>query len=175
MKIYEDNVSKFILENNQYIPRKIKPDEHLKLYHRYFSIFDSLYFKVDKIYNVFKTEYYSVKYPNFMYGEISYPIQSEYIYEFFLDKKNIKNISDIVNSRKSYLGAEIKYWFFINNIDLSEESKHYGFKSFLELNSKSTIQDDKYYFLYGHEKENKYLHCKIVVDKKKEAKNNGRK
>lgn len=165
--LYPEKLEKFILAGNIYIPRKIKQDEHLKLYKRYWLVQDDEYLKVDQVYSVEDQEYYSVKYLNGLYGEISFPLNHNFTYELFCDKKNVTNMETILNQRYSFTGAEIKFWFFIHNIDLEEEMYN-GFISFLDPDSKSLIADDKHYFLKAKLDEGIYKDCKIFLDREKE-------
>lgn len=168
--IYPEKLSNFIRNSdNNYIPRKLKTDERLRLYKRYWSLYSDDCFKVDKVYFIDSIEYYSVKYSNLLYGEISFPVDSDYIYELHNDRNNIKDINNIINTKSSFLGSEIKYWFYINNIDLTS-NKYSGFWSFLDPSSKSLISDNKYYFLYASYDNDIYKDCKISLDRLKEVK-----
>lgn len=166
-RIYSDKLEKFLREeNHQYIPRKIKSNENLKIYKRYWDAFSDTYYKIEKIYNVEDVEYYSVKYLDSMFGEISFPVDFDYTYELMVDKNNLDKI-DIINNKISYSGAEIKYWFFINNIDLGSEIYN-KFWPFIDPNSKSVISDDKYYFIFATlNKKGQYRDCKVSLDKYK--------
>lgn len=171
-RIYPEKLREYILsEESQidYIPRHIKFNEHLRLYRRYWvKYFDDECIKVDEIYEIEGVEYYYVKHPNSLYDTITYPLDCNYTYELLIDKKDIKNIDNIINTKISYTGAEIKYWFFIHNIDLSSE-KYIGFWSFLNPNSKNVISDDKYYFVKSYEQENGiHIDCRVSLDKLKE-------
>lgn len=148
--IFSKQLADIVLDNN-YIPRRIKSNEHLKQYHRYWSSYSQVFCKVLDIYYIKNREYYSVKMQNSLFGELSYPLVKDYIFELIIDYKNLKN-TWIINNPKigSLSGAEIRYWFFIKNIDL--DNKYSGFWSYLDYNSKSCISDDKYYYV------------KIVVD-----------
>lgn len=163
--IYPEKLSNLIgYNNNSYIPRKLKIDERLRLYKRYWTSYSNDCFKVDKVYFIDGIEYYSVKYSNLLHGEISFPVDSDYIYELHTDRNNIKSINNIINTKASFLGSEIKYWFHVNNIDLSS-IKYSGFWSFLDPNSKSVISDNKYYFLFASYDNDIYSDCKISLDR----------
>ena len=72
---------------------------------------------------------------------------------------------DLINSEKSYTGAEIKYWFLMNNIDLEFGSQYAGFWSFLNPCSKTLLIDNKFYYVsYNVERKQK---CQIILDKTK--------
>lgn len=174
-RIYPEKLKEYILSEESmidYIPRHIKFKEHLRLYRRYWvNYFDDECIKVDQIYEVDGIEYYSVKCTNCLYETITYPLDCNYTYELMIDKKDIKNIESIINTNISYTGAEIKYWFFMNKIDLSSE-KYIGFWSFLNPNSKNLISDDKYYFVKSVLDTNgNLIKCKISLDKNRELEN----
>lgn len=144
--IFSKQLSDIVLENH-YIPRKIKHNEHFKQYHRYWSSFSEVYCKVLDIYFIKNIEYYSVKLQNSLFSELSYPLPDDYIFELLVDYKDLEH-SWIINNFKlgSLTGAEIRYWFFIKDIDLNDP-EYDGFWSYLDYTSKSSISDDKYYFV----------------------------
>ena len=162
--IYPEKLEEFIKEGHNYIPRKLKFREHLKLFKRYWLCYSDSYLKVDQIYNIENVEYYSVKFPNSLFGQISYPLDEDSTFELMLDSNNVENVDNIINTKVSYSGAEIKFWFFIKNIDMNSE-KYCGFWSFIEPNSKSVISDDKYYFLYAFYSNDIYKKCKVSLDR----------
>lgn len=162
-RLYPYNLGNFLVtSNDSFIPRKIKVNEHLYPYKRYFSI---NYFKVEESYTILGQEYYHVRYCDKLYGQISYPLNHEYTYELTKDKKNLKEISNLINNKTSYTGAEIKYWFFINGIDLDSD-QYNGFLSFLDPHSKSMLSDDKRYFVSGVLENGVYKDCRCALDKR---------
>jgi hypothetical protein len=163
--IYPKHVAEYIsISKNNYIPRHIKENEHLKQFHRYLDIYDNFPFKVEEVQYISDTEYYNVRYPDYLYAEIPFPLSSYYIMELLHDNNGIESLDNIINSRKSFTGAEIKYWFFIHRIDI-EDKKYCGFWSFINPNSKNVISDDKYYFIKGDYEDDMYKKCKISLDK----------
>lgn len=157
--IYSNDIAE-IVRKNKYVPRKINSDIYLKLYHRYYCNYSETYFKVQRIYLVNNIEYYSVNYSNNMGAELSGPYNVDY--ELLTDYRNVEK-ENIINSNNSYYGREIKYWFFINNIDLNDP-KYSEFWSFLNPNNKRTISDDKLYFVNAVEVNNMYKNCTITID-----------
>lgn len=143
--IYTKNMELFLSKRN-YIPRRIMQNEPLKLYKRYYCYFDDLYFKIDNIFYIGNQEYYSVKTQNLYYSILT-EVNNNYIYEFMIDKNNIINTKEIINTNISYSGAEIRYWFFLNQ-DNIDENIFDRFYKFLDMNGKSVINDNKYYYLY---------------------------
>ena len=171
--LYPPKLEEFIKENTCYIPRLIRFDEHLKMYHRYWRISQSEYFKVYQIYDVEGDEYYSVKYMENLTGELSFPIDKNNIYELLYDRRLIGEVPFIINNRISYSGAEIRFWFFIKKIDL-DSRRFNGFWSYLDPLSKSAISDDKYYYLFGRDIDGEFRDCKVSLDRIKEQKRLGK-
>ena len=159
--IYPPKLEEYI-KSSRYIPRKIRKNEHLKIYHRYWLNDYNDAAKVDDIFTENHIEYYSIKYNN-MYGCISNPVSVD-TYELLYNKNEIEKIN-IINSSKSYTGAEIKYWFWMNNIDISINSKYSGFWSFLNQNSSNILIDNKYYFVSYNK--NRRQKCQMILDKYK--------
>ena len=159
--IYPPKLEEYI-RANKFIPRKIRQGEHLKLYHRYWI---EEYNDVVKIEDIFLTggiEYYTIKYNN-MNSCISAPFAG-ITYELLHNKDYIED-EHIINSKISYTGAEIKYWFIMNKIDLNIGSKYSGFWSFLNPTSKNPLIDNKFYFVsYNKSRKQK---CQIILDKTK--------
>lgn len=162
--IYPTKLEEFIMKNSQYVPRLMDPDDkQLKLYHRYWFTLAEQYGKVQEVYKIEDIDYYTMKFPESLFGSITFP-EEEIIYELLIDKNNLKNIN-IINTRISYSGAQIRYWFFLHKDELGYKYKK--FWSFIDPNSKSLIIDNKYYFLYANLKDDIYKNCKVVMDKSK--------
>lgn len=168
IKIYPEKLELFLMNNTHYLPRQVTSREHLKRYHRYWLTLSEEYIKVKDIYLVKDTEYYTVKYSKSLFGSLSYPVE-EIGYELLIDKINLHNVKEIVNTKTSYSGAQIKYWFFIHREEL-DHLKYEGFLPFLDPMSESKISDDKYYFLYAKNCNNIYKNCKILLNRAKEIK-----
>ena len=159
--IYPPKLEEYI-RKNKYIPRKVRDNEHLKLYHRYWLEDYNEVVKVDDIFIVRCVEYYSIRCKS-MVSCISAPVP-KYTYELLHNKEGIEKV-DLINSEKSYTGAEIKYWFLMNNIDLESGSQYAGFWSFLNPCSKNLLIDNKFYYVsYNTERRQK---CQVILDKTK--------
>ena len=157
--IYPPKLEEYI-RKNKYIPRKVRDNEHLKLYHRYWLEDYNEVVKVDDIFIVRCVEYYSIRCKS-MVSCIPAPVP-KYTYELLHNKECIEKV-DLINSEKSYTGAEIKYWFLMNNIDLEFGSQYAGFWSFLNPCSKNLLIDNKFYYVsYNIERKQK---CQIILDK----------
>ena len=159
--IYPPKLEEYI-RKNKYIPRKVRDNEHLKLYHRYWLEDYNEVVKVDDIFIVRCVEYYSIRCKS-MVSCIPAPVP-KYTYELLHNKERIEKV-DLINSEKSYTGAEIKYWFLMNNIDLEFGSQYSGFWSFLNPCSKNLLIDNKFYYVsYNTERKQK---CQVILDKTK--------
>ena len=159
--IYPPKLEEYI-RKNKYIPRKVRDNEHLKLYHRYWLEDYNEVVKVDDIFITRYVEYYSIRYKS-MVSCIPAPVP-KYTYELLHNKEHIEKV-DLINSEKSYTGAEIKYWFLMNNIDLESGSQYSGFWSFLNPCSNNLLIDNKFYYVsYNIERRQK---CQVILDKTK--------
>jgi hypothetical protein len=73
---------------------------------------------------------------------------------------------DIINSEKSYTGAEIRYWFFMNDITCFDPKYKY-FWTYVDTYSNNRVADRQKYFLYAVLKNNVYTHCRVIKDNSK--------
>ena len=159
--VYPGELEKEIIKN-KYIPRKCRELEHLKLYHRYYTTIYGV-FKVENIESIKGIEYYFIKYNNGkLFGVISHPI-TDTIYELLHDYDEIEKVN-LINSNKSYSGAEIKFWFVINKINF-DNPNYKGFYQFLDPLSNNLLVDTKYYYVIYNTKSNQPF--QIILDKKK--------
>lgn len=163
--LYPEKLEEIISNNPSHIPYIVSAEtKNLKLFRKYFSVDRNTIFKVWQMYEAGKYKYYSVKYPDHLFGEITFPTGR--LFELFSDSNNIKNIKSIINTKISYTGAEIRYWFFINK---KLGRKYKGFIPFIDPNSKSCIMDNKYYFIYSkyNPKTDKYYNIIMIQDRRK--------
>lgn len=161
--IYPPKLEEYI-KANKVIPRKIREGEHLKLYHKYWIDWYDDILKVLDIYYIDSAEYYVTRDTQKLHGCITYPIDHNNTYEMLHNKYNIEE-KNIINDNISYSGADIKYWFSVNDINLATGEKYSGFWSFLSYGSKNYLMDSKYYFVSY--KENRRQRCQIILDKSK--------
>lgn len=151
-----------IMKKNHYIPRQLHYGEHFKLYHRYFNAYTEELFKVIEILNIDNDLYYIIHVDDNYSSAIPEPSSTEINYEILKDYYDIVNQS-IINSDKSFTGAEIKYWFVVNEIDLSDD--YYGYKKYFDKSYKYFILDSRHYYVrYYPESKNK---CIIMYAKNK--------
>lgn len=160
--IYSEALEEEVI-NTRYIPRKFRPNEKLKLYHKYWIPEFGGTVKVHEIEYIEGVPYYFIKFGRNMSANITYPVTFSGMYELLHNYDDIEN-QDIINSSKSFSGAEIKYWFICNKIDF-EDSEYRGFWSFLDDNSMSVVADNKYYFIKYNP--NLRQRFKISLDKSK--------
>ncbi len=160
--IYPAKLEEYII-SSRFIPRKIRSNEHLKIFHKYWTTSFDRTIKVEDIFTAERVEYYTIRYDFRMYGCISHPLAVDTCYELLHNKEGIEN-NIIINENNSYSGAEIKYWFIVNHIDF-DDSKYSGFWSFLNPESDNLLIDNKYYFV-SYDKRRKQK-CQISLDKSK--------
>lgn len=160
--IYSEALEEEIIDTH-YIPRKFKPNEKLKLYHKYWIPEFGGTIKVQEIEYINGVPYYFIKFSKNMSANITYPVMYSEMYELLHNYDNIEK-ENIINSSKSYSGAEIKFWFIVNKIDF-DDPFYKGFWSFLDDTSMSVVADNKYYFVkYNPNVRQKF---KISLDKSK--------
>ena len=132
------------------IPRKLKHHEILTLFHIYYS--DSLGdFKVKMIDNIYDNAYYFIDQYDNMSSVISEPIRG--IYELMPNHEKFET-KEIINTKKSYPGYKIKYWFWKN-----KSHKYDGYNRFLI--GKFQINDNKYYTVIGKYDNDTWKDCFI--------------
>lgn len=163
VEVYPEELGQ-VVRRKHYIPRKLEYKEHLKQYKKYWLSEQCI--KVEEVYFIKGTEYYQVRFPQKMFGQISYPVDCSSCYELKTDHKEIYKLDCIINTNKSYTGAEIKYWFYTHHIN--EDTEAYNeFWSFLDPNSKNVISDSKFYFLFARICDGKYINCRVCLDREK--------
>lgn len=169
LSIYPKELGMFIAKARyKYIPRKLKYDEHLRIFKRYW-LGEDRFVKVDQIYTVNGNEYYeyhSVKQADqFITGVTTYPLNNDITHELIPNKVLINKIGNIINSNTAYSGAEIKFWFFSRKIDITSE-KYNGFISYIDPNSLSLISDNKFYYVRASQDEKgNYYDCRVALDR----------
>lgn len=160
--IYPKELEKEIIKS-KYIPRKFQRNERMKLYHKYWVPLYEGVVKVDDIMMIDNVEYYFIKYSNKMVGCTTYPLYYNDAYELLHNYDSIEK-DQIINSNKSYSGAEIKFWFILNRINF-DNSKYKGFWPFVNPYSMNVIADNKYYFVVNNK--DKMQQFQMVLDKSK--------
>ena len=164
-KIYPTDLAKFV-DTSKYIPRKIKSSKDIKKYSRYISLEQATDgFKIEDIIEIDDDIYYQVRF--LLTGrQAVIPYEETFTYyELIPDKTSIRKLPTIINSNEPYFGSEIKYWFFINNINLDSD-KYYNFKSLI-TESKHMISDNKLYYMLATylPLKDKFVDCRAVLFK----------
>jgi len=114
------SLEKFVLQY-KLIPRKLRDNEKLKLFHRYWiEEFGSV--KIIDIFDCNYTEYYCIRYGDKLNGCISFPVSSiTGVYELLRNDNNLEDIK-FGKSENQYTGAEIKYWILHSGIELNSNN-----------------------------------------------------
>ena len=161
-EIYPKELSDYIKKTN-YIPKKIKSVNEIKLYAKYFSLEEGKDgFKIEDIIEVDNQIYYQIKFlSNNRQALVPYE-ESFHYYELMTDKNDIKNLESIINTPILYFGSEIKYWFFSHNINLSGR-KYKNFYNII-IESGREISDKKLYSLLAKydDKKKIYYDCQAI-------------
>ena len=143
------------------IPHSIFPGEKLIRNHHYYD------FMYNKIYRVISAEYKNgefegayIKNDDNTYAWIVDLPNPSYDYYITYDKLNMWK-KEIINTGKSYTGAEIRYWFFRNDIDMFNET-YAVFWKYVEQSGNDAIEDKFFYRLIGKKDENGiYTDCRV--------------
>ena len=148
--LYPKELQDEIIKNKNFIPRKLRHHERFKQYHKYYNDEFGI-FKVRNVEYIDGNEYYFITYKKDMTAAIPFPIyNNNKCYELMLNKDEIENKSIINNRSTTFFGAEIKFWFIVNNINFSDEN-YIGFKDDLNF-----IYDSKKYHVRRNKKLKEY-------------------
>ena len=163
--IYSSELEEYIKDSKKYIPRKLKGFEHLKPYHRYWSPEFGAFKVRDTSYDS-GVEFFYITYCNdTKQAVLSYPISNILeCYELLKNYKHIEEYSVINNRIMSFTGAEIRYWFILNNVDFTDIENYSGFLPYLEYGRKDSLKDSLEYHCRRNKKQNKFEF--IIVNKK---------
>ena len=103
-----------------------------------------------------------VKWSDGFYGNFcsELSIYEDYIMEY--DEYGIYKEVDIVNNDNIYTGAEIKYWFYINDITILN-NKYAGFMKYFDYKSPDKITSYlKYRVVADIDENGNYINCRMV-------------
>lgn len=165
--VYEDLYKNLdnIIRNKHMIPYKLQSTDtrfmpgklyYIAYYRKSFKVLSTEYDETGRIDNIY------VKWDDGCYGVYctELDIYSDYILE--PDTDFIYKERTLINNKKIYTGAEIRYWFYINDIDAFDEV-HAEFWKYLDSNSNAYINDTTRYKLVGKmNSEGIYEDCKII-------------
>lgn len=152
------------------IPYMIFPNEKFRTNKWYYSYFYNIVFKVlDHSYSKDGTlEYAQIMTDDGNYSIISTDICASEDYSVYRDRRSIYKI-DIINHTESFTGAEIIYWFFMNNID-GLNIKYQEFWKYIDRYSTDRVSDRDRYFIRAKLIGNKYTDCNLIKDISKKEK-----
>ena len=137
----------YIIKKKGLIPRKVPNGNRLRTKRKYYIPGYKGIVKVEDIITISHEHYYIINYSDNMSGCTSTIPNG---YELLKDYYNIAN-QNIINSKDSYYGYEIKFWFIKNQIDF-HKIKYKGFyKYFTE--PEYMISDFKRYRLFCDRKD----------------------
>ena len=115
--------------------------------------------------NVYKTgelEGAEIRYEDNMHAYMCTNIDPGYDYRTELDFNEIYKRSNIINDGNIYTGAEIKYWFFMRNINCFNR-KYKDYWHWVDSYSMDQIADNKNYIITGDINHmGKYHNCNIT-------------
>lgn len=151
-----------IIKENHYIPRVLRDYESFKLYHRYWDIYNEELFKIIDITEIDGDNYYIINVNDSYTSIIPEPKSITSYYEILKDYYCIAE-TNIINDNAYYTGAEIKYWFSINEIPIDGIYK--GFFRYFSVNNKVYLYDSKKYKVI-YNPNNKYSPCNIIKENK---------
>ena len=163
-----DNSLEKLIKRKKIIPYQVNPGDKLMRGKWYYDLYYSTLFKVlDVKYKAGGILDYAITksdegYSSYISTQLS-PYE-DYIIDY--DKSGLSE-EIIINSEKSYTGAEIRYWFFMNDITCFDQKYRY-FWTYVDSFSKNRVSDKQKYFLYATLRNNVYSHCRVVKDTGKE-------
>ena len=159
-----DNSLERLIKRKRIIPYQVNPgDKFIKGKWYYDTYYNSL-FKVTEVkYNTGNILDYAITKSDEGYSSyITTPLSpyEDYIIDF--DTKDIATMN-IINSERSFTGAEIRYWFFMNDINCFDPKYKY-FWTYVDTYSNNKVADKQKYFLYAGLKNNVYTKCRVIKD-----------
>ena len=150
------------IRSKHLIPYHVNPSIKYEVGNVYYSDYWGDTFKVLSVhydrYNILQNAY--IKWYDGNYGLICTDLDvSDYL--FTKDTNNVYN-TDIINAGRSFTGAEIIYWFYMNNIT-SMDAKYFGFWKYIDSSSSLRISDTARYFIVGVLLPTDiYVNCKLI-------------
>ena len=153
-----------IIKKSHYIPRLLKHTEKLKFHHKYYLEEYGLCNVID-IFKIDNTEYYTIICNGKKHICLSYPLNNDFTrnFELLIDYGKIAK-DNIINNKKYYTGAEIRFWFIVNNLPIWMNGIYNEYMKYLCRNSKYSIIDNMKYRV-AYKPANKRLKCRIYEEK----------
>ena len=155
IEIYPKNLMKSI-KNTKYIPRRIGKKERLVCFHRFWIGSVDAVYKLSNIEDIGNIHYYFFE--NKSTTQIyTYPISDNDFYELTINTDDLLS-KDIIDNKTKYKGYEIRYWFYKN-----WDNKYKDFKKYLDLRSRSLIDDNSTYIVQAMIINGEYRNCKLIL------------
>ena len=152
-----------LIKQKNIIPYRVFPNEKYKANRWYYSYFYNEIFKVEEVsYNEdgsLSGAYIKSDENTHSYITTELDIDDYAVYK---DRRNIRSMN-IINHEESFTGAEIIYWFFMNDIT-ALDPKYEGFWKYIDRYSIDRINDRSRYFVRAKLIGNKYTDCKLEID-----------
>jgi hypothetical protein len=154
--IYPKELDAIVRFNTKYIPREIKQKEELIPYHKYWIKDMEGIYKLTKIEEYFKVNYYYLE--NKSSSQLfTYPLEEGRFFELVNNTDDLLE-KDIIDNETVYEGYKIKYWFYKNwNKQFEDYLKYIAYTSMY------AIKDNSNYIVQGVYLKNKYRNCKIII------------
>jgi len=162
-----------LIRDKKIIPHKVMPREKFIVGEKYYDGFSRYIYKVLSVeYNEDGTfEGVQIKTDEGNYCWIASELDPSSDYYITYDIYNICNI-EIINNKHIYSGAEIRYWFFINNITVMNR-KYACFWPYIDPTNPGSIDDAFTYILSASTDEyGNYIKPRIVRMFPKENRSN---
>ena len=157
------------IRSKKIIPYMIYPNEKYRMNKWYYSFYYNIIYKVlEYHYN----EDGSLDNAYIMSDDNNYSYTTTELcpdedFSVSRDRRGIYKM-DIINNPESFTGAEIIYWFFINNID-GFNKKYRGFWKYVDRYSLDRVSDRDRYFITGKLIGSRYVDCRVTKDISKEV------
>lgn len=151
------------VRSKKVIPYIVYPTDVYRKNKWYFSLYYNIIFKIlDLEYKDGRLESAYIVSDDCNYSMICTDLDSNEDYSISRDRRSIYKM-DIINHQESFTGAEIVYWFFMNDIDIFNE-KYSEFWKYVDRYSKDRVVDRQRYFLRAKLLGGKYVDCKLIKD-----------
>lgn len=163
---YGEKLDRYV-RNEHVIPYRLHPNARYRRNCYYWDSWEDKWFKVEDVQYDFSTppiptlDHVQTRDKD---GLLSWITTDLTIFDFRLerDKFNIRN-ENIINSKQSFAGGEIEYWFFKHDITSFNE-KYQEFWKYLDPNSICKVDPNKYYFITAKEVNGVYRNVKFTID-----------
>ena len=161
---YNNSKLEDLIRKKHIIPYTLTRNDRYEKGKYYFDGFSGKIFKVlfVKYYKTGELEGAEIRYEDNMHAYMCTEIDPGYDFRTEMDFNEIYKKINIINDGNIYTGAEIKYWFFVRNINCFNR-KYKDFWYLVDTYSMDQIADNKNYIITGDINHvGKYHNCKIT-------------